>query len=365
MYRLEQSSELLLLQGKAERIGSVGSEYSSFKLAAEKIFGQVQEFCNASSLVIDIIGCRVVHGGEKFVKPQVVDRNIIAQIRELKSLAPIHNEIAADVLESTLNQFVSSRIIAVFDTSFHHQLPDVAAKYALPKELSAKFHLRRYGFHGIAHQYVSSEIIKCLAREVEGSRVISCHLGNGASIAAIKDGKCIDTSMGLTPLEGLIMGTRAGDIDPGLILHLINHYEIDPLELEQILNFESGLLGLSALSADVRDLEIAASNNQDAEFALESFAYRVAKYIGSYFVALGGVDAITFSGGIAENSNLMRQRICRKISSLGITISNEVNLKAIAPYCISEKDSFVSAWVVHADENLQIARELSCMNLKY
>lgn len=358
LYDFTAAGDLLLTKGEEERIGSEDGVLKTHKDAVEKIFKIIHDFIRINNYAIDAVGSRVVHGGAKFYQPTIIETKTLQGIRELKDLAPLHNDIDADILEISQKAFPSIPTVAVFDTGFHQTLPAVSAMYALPQELSAKYNLKRYGFHGIAHQYVSEAALKCLGRSTaEGTRVITCHLGSGASICAIKDGKSMDTSMGLTPLEGLIMGTRSGDLDPGLIIYLIKECGITPTELETMLNHKSGLLGLSKLSADVRDLEVAASSqNNDAEFALNAFAYRVSKYIGSYVVALGGVDAIAFSGGIGENSISMRSRICEKISCLGLQLDNKANAQSGSSFCITSKESPISAWVIHADENLQIAK---------
>lgn len=280
------------------------------------------------------------------------------EIESLKKLAPLHNAIDAGIIKTARRIFPNTPVVGVFDTAFHRTIAPQAALYAIPQELSTEYSLRRYGFHGIAHEYVSKSLHKCLQVKEEGTRVITCHLGNGASICAIKDGKSFDTSMGLTPLEGLIMGTRSGDVDPGLVLYLIQECGMTPSKVEMTLNHESGLLGLSELSSDVRQLEVAAQQqNEKAIFALESFAYRVAKYVGSYVVVLGGVDALAFSGGIGENSPAMRNRIVKKLECLGFILDTEANEKKEFPLCITVKNSRIPAWVIHADENYQIASE--------
>jgi acetate kinase len=248
-------------------------------------------------------------------------------------------------------------VVAVFDTAFHHGLPPVAAHYALPIDLVEKYKLRRYGFHGISYRYVS-DLIR--GADVTGSkRLVVCHLGNGASACAILDGLSIDTSMGMTPLEGLVMGTRSGDVDPGLILFLEREQHIHMRELDRILNHSSGLAGLSGMTGDVRELEEAAAGGHKlAELALEVFAYRISKYIGAYAVALEGLDALAFCGGIGENSADMRRRICRRLLVLGIKIDGP-SLPAAPSSDLYRIDSHgpVAVWVVKTDEERQIARE--------
>ncbi|MBN8550091.1 MAG: acetate/propionate family kinase [Deltaproteobacteria bacterium] len=325
----------------------------AYSSATEQILQQAAKQLAPRS--IDAIGCRVVHGGERFVEPQRVTSDVINEVRALKKLAPLHNELNASVLESCAKIFPALPMVAVFDTAFHHTLPPEAALYALPLEFSMQHHIRRYGFHGIAHQSVSKTLFSCLKKGPLGTRVITCHLGNGASVCAIRDGISVDTSMGFTPLEGLIMGTRCGDIDAGLILSLLKDGEVSIPELSFLLNHKSGLLGLSGISSDLRELEAAAPSNPQAAFAIDAFALRVAKYVGAYAAVLGGLDAIAFSGGIGEHSSAMRSRICKKLGFLGIHVSETDNTTPALPARISAPDSPVAAWVIPAQENLQIA----------
>jgi len=310
---------------------------------------------------IHAIGCRVVHGGDRFVEPMRVTPAVIEGIRELGPMAPLHNPVAADVLDVCLRLLPDVPAVAIFDTTFHRTLPPVAQTYALPYALCEKYHLHRYGFHGIAHRYVSGRLQEHVGKE---SRCITCHLGSGASICAIRDGRSIDTSMGMTPMEGLVMGTRSGDVDPGLLLYLLRTVGMSLAELDDLLNRKSGLLGISGRSSDLRDLEPAAAASGDAraELALEVFAYRAAKTIGAYAVALEGLDALAFSGGIGEHSASMRQRICRRLGVLGVFLQYERNREENTPSRIDAEESAVQVWVIPADENLQIAREtIGCL----
>ncbi|MGZ7079615.1 MAG: acetate/propionate family kinase [Thermoanaerobaculia bacterium] len=295
---------------------------------------------------IDAVGCRVVHGGSRFLEPALVDDRVVAAIRELGDIAPLHNPLAAEVIEEVRRTLRDVPVVAVFDTTFHQTMPAVASTYAIPRD----FGVKRYGFHGISYAYVASRLSR--------PRMIACHLGNGASICAMRDGRSIDTSMGFTPMEGLLMGTRAGDIDPGVILYLMRHGKREP-ELDDLLNRRSGLLAVSGKSGDVRELEIAAKGGDPrAELGLEMFAYRVAKYIGAYSVALGGVDAVVFTAGIGEHSSSMRARICKRLSFLGIQLHearNEVSSKQ--ERCISSGP--VEVWVIPTNEELEIARAVA------
>jgi acetate kinase len=252
---------------------------------------------------------------------------------------------------------------AVFDTAFHRTIPDVAATYAIPAEVAEKHGLRRYGFHGTSHRYVSQKLLEEMGRAAPGTRLITCHLGNGASVCAIRDGLSIDTSMGMTPLKGLVMGTRSGDIDPGLLMYLMTSERMTVHELDDLLNRHSGLLGLSGKSSDVRELQALAQRDARAELALSVFAYRVRKYIGAYAAILGGLEAVAFSGGIGEHSAGMRHRICRGLEFLGAELDAPGNAAASGHSCcrISTDASRVRLWVIPTDEELQIGRDVRAL----
>ena len=311
--------------------------------------------------VIDAVGCRVVHGGAALVQPTRVTPSVLDELRALRALAPLHLPWDIAVLEQVGRSLPGAPVVAVFDTAFHQTLPDVARTYALPLELCARYGLRRYGFHGISHAYVSRQQIQRLGRGPKGTRIISCHLGSGASACAVRDGLSIDTSMGLTPMEGLVMGTRSGDVDPGLVLYLIRTLGMTAGEVDDLLNHQSGLHGLSGISADLRDLEKAAlENDRRAELALEIFAYRACKYIGAFAAALEGLDAIAFTGGIGERSAPMRSRICRRLAFLGLRLDEERNSAASGREMpISVEGSDVQAWVIPTDEEREIALSVS------
>ena len=313
---------------------------SSLKRAAYAFPGAV---AIPESSAIDAVGIRVVHGGSRFVKPTRVDDAVVAAIRELVELAPLHNPAALEVIEETRKKMPGVPIVTVFDTAFHQTMPALASTYAIPSDLG----IRRYGFHGISYSYVASR--------VDAKRHIICHLGNGASICALRDGRSVDTSMGLTPMEGLVMGTRSGDLDPGAILYLLRSGK-DQSNLEELLNHQSGLLGVSGRSGDVRELETAAGNGDvRAEFALELFAYRARKYIGGYCAALGGIDALTFTAGIGEHSASMRSRICKQLDFLGIELDETLNRAARTDERRISRGS-VPVWVIPTNEELEIAR---------
>jgi acetate kinase len=296
---------------------------------------------------IGAVGCRVVHGGSRFVTPVRVDDSVVEEIRKLGDLAPLHNPLAVEVIEEVRRSLPGVPIVAVFDTAFHRTLPVVASTYAVPADLG----VRRYGFHGVSYSYVSKRLRDLGA----GSRLIICHLGNGASVCAVRDGISVDTSMGLTPMEGLVMGTRAGDLDPGVILYLLRSGRTEE-QLDELLNRRSGLLGVSERSADLRELEKAVSEGDPrADLALEVFAYRVAKYIGAYAAVLGGVDAICFTAGIGEHSAPMRRRICERLGFLGVEIDDELN-RAVRRDERRISSGRTPVLVVPTNEELEIAR---------
>ena len=306
---------------------------------------------------IHAVGCRVVHGGSSFRDPVITNDEVLKAIRELSPLAPLHNARDVETIEAAHRALPNVPTVAVFDTGFHRTLPPEASNYALPKEIVSKYQIQRYGFHGISYRYVSTRLISQLGERA--NRLIVCHLGSGASICAIQEGRSVDTSMGMTPLEGLVMGTRSGDVDPGLILFLQREMGMSYSEVDRMLNHESGLAGLSGVSADVRALEQAAiEGNSSANLALEVFCYRVAKYVGAYAVALGGLDLLAFCGGIGENSILVRSRVCSRLNLLGIQIDETLNNTKTASEAFKiDASSPVSVWVVKTDEERQIANE--------
>jgi acetate kinase len=311
---------------------------------------------------IEAIGYRVVHGGSRFDAPARITPEVLEAIRSLANLAPLHNPIDVAIIEAASRRAPAIPGVAVFDTAFHRTLPEVAWRYALPAEVGADGALRRFGFHGIAHRYVAGRLLQCLGRDAAGTRLILCHLGGGASVCAARDGRRVDTSMGLTPLEGLVMSTRCGDLDPGLVLHLIRRQAMSPESVEDLLYKRSGLLGLSGQSDDIRDLEpAAAGGDRRAALALEVQAYRARKSIGAYAAALEGVDAIALSGAQAENSAALRGRVLGGLEFLGVRVDAGRNRASgpSAPSRISADNSGIPVWVIPADEERQIAREVA------
>ncbi|MGZ8144499.1 MAG: acetate/propionate family kinase [Methylosarcina sp.] len=306
----------------------------------------------------DAIGHRVVHGGEAFSAPVRIDREVIDTIRKLAPLAPLHNPVNLVGIEACLEIFPSVPQIAVFDTAFHHTLPPHAYRYAVPDEWYQRHDIRRYGFHGTSHRYVADRAAEYLQRPLEELKLITLHLGNGASAAAIRHGLCIDTSMGFTPLEGLVMGTRSGDLDAAIPLYLQDALGESAESMRKILNKESGLKGLCG-SNDMREvLALEEAGDERARLALEIYCYRIKKYIGAYFVALGGLDAIVFTAGVGENAAPVRSRVCQGLEKLGIALDPEANDRKVEEIGeIGYRGGAVRILAVRTNEELQIARE--------
>jgi len=307
---------------------------------------------------IGAVGHRVVHGGEKFASSVVINDEVIAAIEECNDLAPLHNPANLIGINACKTIMPGVPMVAVFDTAFHQTMPKEAYLYGLPFEYYDKYKIRRYGFHGTSHSFVSKRAIDVAGLDAKNSKVIVCHLGNGASISAVKNGESVDTSMGLTPLEGLIMGTRSGDIDPAII-EFIAHKENKSIDdIMTILNKKSGVQGMSGVSSDFRDLAKAADEgNEHAKEAVAVFAYRVAKYIGAYAAAMNGVDAIAFTAGLGENDGKVRKTVCSYLGYLGITLDEEENAKRGFENIITTKESKVKVLVIPTNEELAIARE--------
>ena len=308
---------------------------------------------------INAVGHRVVHGGEKFASSVVIDDEVLKAIEECNDLAPLHNPANLIGINACRELMPGVPMVAVFDTAFHQTMPSKAYMYGLPYEYYEKYKVRRYGFHGTSHSFVSKRVAEFVGKAYDETKTIVCHLGNGASICAVENGKSVDTSMGLTPLEGLVMGTRSGDIDPAIMEFLAKKENLDIAGLMNVLNKKSGVYGLSNnLSSDFRDLsEAAADGNEIAELALDVFAYRVAKYVGSYTAAMNGVDNIVFTAGIGENSAIVRTMVCKYLGYLGIEIDEELNGKRGQEIIISTPESKVKVLVVPTNEELAIARE--------
>ena len=308
---------------------------------------------------IGAVGHRVVHGGEKFANSVVITEDVLKAIEECNDLAPLHNPANLIGINACQKLMPNTPMVAVFDTAFHQTMPEKAYLYGLPYEYYEKYGVRRYGFHGTSHSFVSKHAAEFLGLDLENSKIIVAHLGNGASISAVLNGKCVDTSMGLTPLEGLVMGTRSGDMDPAIMEYLAKKEDLDIAGVMNVLNKKSGVFGLSkGLSSDFRDLTEAMKNgNKYATAAVEVFCYRVAKYIGSYVAAMNGVDAIAFTAGIGENAYVVREKVCEYLGYLGLELNAEENKKRGEDLVISTADSKVKAAVIPTNEELAIARE--------
>lgn len=307
---------------------------------------------------IGAVGHRVVHGGEKFTSSVLITDEVKAAIEECNDLAPLHNPANLIGINACQSLMPETPMVAVFDTAFHQTMPEKAYIYGLPYEYYENYKVRRYGFHGTSHSFVSKRAAELVGRPYDQVNTIVCHLGNGASICAVQNGKSVDTSMGLTPLEGLIMGTRSGDIDPAIMEFLAKKEDLDIGGLMNVLNKKSGVAGISGVSSDFRDLDnAAAEGNKRARIALDVFIYHVAKYVGSYAAAMNGVDVIAFTAGIGENAGNVREGVCEYLGYLGIEIDKEANSKRGEEITISTPDSRVKVMVIPTNEELAIARD--------
>ncbi len=344
LFEMSPDSEQRLAKGEVERV-------SGMEDAIKSVFDQL------GAETVEAVGHRVVHGGDLFHQSVIIDAEVEKGIDELSVLAPLHNPHNLEAYRAARDRLPGAIQVAVFDTAFHRTLPACAYAYGLPWEFLTEKKIRRYGFHGISHRYVSWRFAQLHGKTRADYRMITCHLGNGCSVCAIDRGKSIDTSMGFTPLEGLIMGARSGDVDAGAILHLITHECIAPSLLLRALNSSSGLMGLSGVSNDMRDLQRAAgSGNDRARLAIDAFCYRVRKYIGAYLAAMNGADVLIFAGGIGENAPVIRAEICAGLDGLGITIDENANESdSREPRQIGK--SSIPVWVVPTDEELLIARD--------
>ena len=373
---INSESEAVLAKGLCERIGidgrltyqPAGGEKNVSEKAmpthTEAIQFVIDALTDADTGVvksldeIGAVGHRVVHGGEKFAKSVVVTPEVKAAIAECNDLAPLHNPANLIGIEACESLMPGTPQVVVFDTAFHQTMPEKAYMYGLPYEYYEKYKVRRYGFHGTSHSFVSKRVAEIVGKPYNATKTIVCHLGNGASVSAVLNGESVDTSMGLTPLEGLVMGTRSGNIDPAIMEFIAKKENLDIAGIMNVLNKKSGVEGVSGVSSDFRDLEAAAkAGNKRAELAIDVFAYRVAKYVGAYTAAMNGVDNIVFTAGIGENCALVRTKVCSYLGYLGITIDEEANGKRGEEIVISTPDSKVKVLVVPTNEELAIARE--------
>lgn len=374
---INMDGEKVMAKGLIERIGMVGStlkhtpagKYTidlkedipdhvvGIKMAIKALtssdYGVIKDMSE-----IDAVGHRVVHGGERFTDSVLITGEVLNGIKACSEIAPLHNPPNLYGIEACMNIMKGIPQVAVFDTAFHQTMPKVAYLYGLPYEMYVKYGLRRYGFHGTSHKYVAQRAAELMGEHMSDLRIITCHLGNGASITAIKYGKSIDTSMGYTPLEGLIMGTRSGEIDPAIIPFLMEKENMTAQQIDDYLNRRSGILGISGLSSDFRDLESAANRGDDrSQLAIDVFAYKVKKYIGGYVAAMGGVDAIVFTAGLGENSPFMRDKICNGLEYLGTRVDPELNKVRGQEKEISVRRARVKIFVIPTNEELVIARD--------
>ena len=316
---------------------------------------------------IDAVGHRLVHGGEKFNKSVIITDELIKEMEVLTPLAPLHNPANLMGVRACQAIMPNTPMVGVFDTAFHQTMPPKAFLYGLPYEAYKEHMVRRYGFHGTSHMYVSQRALTKLDMPKEDTRIITCHLGNGSSISAIKGGKCVDTSMGLTPLEGVPMGTRCGDMDPAIVTYLMERLNLDKKGIDNYLNKKSGVLGISGVSSDFRDLEEAANNGDErAQLALDTFCYKVKKYIGAYAAALGGVDAIVFTAGVGENDRGVREKVLSGLEYLGVDVDFDFNNSCPRgeEVEISKPTSRVKVFVIPTDEEMMIARDTAALTAK-
>ncbi|MCW2278410.1 acetate/propionate family kinase [Heliophilum fasciatum] len=372
----DMGNETMLAKGLIERIGMPGSllthrpsgqeplvirqaiaDHMAAIALAVKALTEPNHGVIASMQAIEAIGHRVAHGGDRFTDAALIDKQVMAAIVSLFPVAPLHNPPAVMGIEACQQMLPAVPQIAVFDTAFHQSIPEAAYMYALPWALHEKYNLRRYGFHGTSHRFVARRLAALMQKPLEALKIITCHLGNGSSLCAVDRGQSIDTTMGFTPLEGLMMGTRVGDIDPAAVLFIMEHEGYTSEQVRDFLNKRCGVLGVSGLSSDFRDLEREAQQgNARCRLALDMFAYRVKKYIGAYTAAMNGLDALVFTAGIGENSAMMRAKICADLTYLGIAVDEEKNIRD-GEGDISAVDSRCRVFVIPTNEELMIAQD--------
>ncbi len=374
---IDMETETVVAKGLAERIGIDGSRLKHQPAGKEAVIQEapMPDHNKAVEMVlaaltdkehgviadmseISAVGHRVVHGGEKFASSVVITEDVIKTMEECSELAPLHNPANLIGINACMQLMPGTPMVAVFDTAFHQTMPEKAYLYGIPYKYYKEYQVRRYGFHGTSHRYVSERVAAILNKPAEDLKVIVCHLGNGASVCAVNGGKSVDTSMGLTPLEGLIMGTRSGDLDPAILQYIMHKDNLDIDQMLNVLNKQSGVLGVSEVSSDFREIEDGcASGNEGAIRANNAFVYRVAKYIGAYAAAMNGVDAIAFTAGLGENNAKVRKEICSYLEFLGVKIDDAKNNTRGQETVITTEDSKVAALLVPTNEELMIARD--------
>ena len=350
-FKMADGSKKIVELGKTDHKGSV--------MAILNNLTDAEVGCIKSYDEIDAVGHRLVHGGEKFSKSVKIDDSVIAMVKECYPLAPLHNPANITGVEAILSILPNVPQVGVFDTAFHQTMPAKSYMYALPYKYYKEDGVRRYGFHGTSHRYVSARVCEILGVDVKEQKIITCHVGNGGSITAIVGGKSVDTSMGLTPTEGLMMGTRVGDIDPGALTYLMKKHNLTADDLQRIINKESGVAGVSEISSDMREIEAAdKAGNERAQLALAMYEQRITKYIGAYAAEMGGVDIIVFTGGVGENQTGLRGNVCRPLKFMGVELNEELNaVTRGTETVISTPESKVKVVVVPTDEELMIARD--------
>lgn len=328
-------------------------------MAILKLLTDPKEGCIKSYDEIDAVGHRVVHGGEKFNKSVLITDEVMRQIKDCYDLAPLHNPANVTGIEAISSILPAVKQVGVFDTAFHQTMPASSYMYALPYRFYAEDGVRRYGFHGTSHRYVSARVCEILGVDPKTVKIITCHVGNGGSITAVENGRSVDTSMGLTPTEGLMMGTRVGDVDPGALTFLMKRHNLSADDLQRIINKESGVAGVSEISSDMREIDAAiAAGNERAKMALEMYEKRILKYVGAYAAEMGGVDIIVFTGGVGENQAGVRESVCKPLSFIGVEIDSDLNARTRGTETVISTDaSKVKVVVVPTDEELMIARD--------
>lgn len=375
---LDMDGENLLAKGLVERIGMDGSVITHTKIGSDDKWKNevpmpthkeaIEQVLNAivdpehgvlhDMSELGAVGHRVVHGGERYANSVLIDEEVLTHLDELSELAPLHNPANILGIRACQKLMPNTPMVAVFDTAFHQTMPAESYIYALPYEYYEKYGVRRYGFHGTSHKYVADRASKIMNVSMDDMKIITCHLGNGASVSAIKRGKCIDTSMGFTPLEGLVMGTRCGDIDPSITTYISEKENLSAEQMNEIMNKKSGVLGISGISSDFRDIEAAAEEgNERAQLALKVFAHKVRAYIGAFIAEMNGLDALVFTAGVGENDIAMRDIICNDLGNLGIKLDLVKNKIRGKEAIISRDDSPVTIMLIPTNEELMIARD--------
>ena len=380
LYNMDDKS--VMTSGGAERVGLDGA-FVKVKLAngeKKQIMHDMPEHTEGVKFIfslltdpeigvikslkeIDAVGHRMVHGGEKFAKSVVITPEVIKAFEEVSDLAPLHNPANLKGIRAVEELMPGLPQVGVFDTAFHQTMPAYSYMYALPYEVYEKFAVRRYGFHGTSHRYVSARVCEFLGVDFTKQRIITCHIGNGGSLAAVKDGKCLDTTMGLTPLEGIMMGTRSGDVDGGAVTFLQKKLGLNPDQMSDLLNKKSGVAGVSGVGSDMRDLEAAvAAGNERAKLATDMYNYKIKKYVGAFAAAMGGVDIIVFTAGVGENQASMRAAVCRDMEFMGVKVDEALNATIRGKEAIiSTPDSKVKVVVIPTDEELMIASDTAAL----